>query len=177
MADARLNSGHFDELSRRFRYRHARQGLLSARGVLTLTAEHFGPWVSDAEDFPSTLPLQPDEILPGIKYYLLDYHGRCSFPIKTGFNTLGRLPSNNIVLEDISISRRHCVVLAHARGGCEVHDTASMNGTFVNGQRVHKPVQLASGDWVQVSKRLLRFIDAEAESSADPEQPETWLVE
>jgi pSer/pThr/pTyr-binding forkhead associated (FHA) protein len=176
MADARLNSGHFDELPRRFQYRQARQGLMSARGVLTLTAEHFGPWINDTGDWPSNQPLELDEILPGVKYYLFDYQGRCSFPIKTGFNTLGRLPSNNIVLEDISISRRHCVVLAHARGGCEVHDTASMNGTFVNGQRVRNPVALVSGDWVQVSKRLLRFVDAEAESSADPEQPETWVV-
>jgi hypothetical protein len=76
------------------------------------------------------LPILPDQVIPGVKYYLVDFQERCSFPIKTGLNTVGRLSSNNIVLQDIWISRRHCVLLAHARGGCELHDTASLNGTW-----------------------------------------------
>ena len=176
MADPRLNSGHFDDSRRRHRYRQARQDVLAARGVLTLTAEQLGNWVGEADDWPSLLPIRPDQVIPGVKYYLVDFQERCTFPIKTGINTLGRLTSNNIVMEDLWISRRHCVLLAHARGGCELHDTASLNGTFVNGERVRKPVRLASGDWVQVVRRLLRFIDAEAEDSADHDNPDTALV-
>jgi hypothetical protein len=176
MADLRLNSGHFDDFSRRHQYRRARQDVLAERGLLTLTAEQLGNWVGEADDWPSLLPIRPDQVVPGIKYYLVDFQERCSFPIKTGLNTVGRLTSNNIVLEDIWISRRHCVLLAHARGGCELHDTASLNGTFVNGERVRTPVRLASGDWVQVCKRLLRFIDAEAEDSADHNDPDTALI-
>ena len=176
MADLRLNSGHFDDFSRRHQYRRARQDVLAARGLLTLTAEQLGNWVGEADDWPSLLPIRPDQVVPGIKYYLVDFQERCSFPIKTGLNTVGRLTSNNIVLEDIWISRRHCVLLAHARGGCELHDTASLNGTFVNGERVRTPVRLAPGDWVQVCKRLLRFVNTEMEDSADHDHPDTALV-
>lgn len=173
MADPRLNSGHFDDYSRRLEYRQARQDVLAARGVLTLASEQLGNWVGEADDWPSLSPIRPEHVVPGIKYYLVDFEERCSFPIRMGINTLGRLTSNNIVLEDIWISRRHCVLLAHARGGCELHDTASLNGTFVNGQRVRTSVRLTSGDWVQVCKRLLRFVDAEADDSAEHDQPDT----
>jgi pSer/pThr/pTyr-binding forkhead associated (FHA) protein len=119
------------------------------------------------------MPIRPEQLALGAKYYLVDFESRSYFPIRTGINTVGRLGNNNIVLEDLCVSRRHCVLLAHARGGCEIHDTASLNGTFVNGRRVKKPVRLASGDWVQVCKRLLRFVDAEAEKSAVGEEPDT----
>jgi hypothetical protein len=176
MADLRLNSGHFDDFDRRTHYRQARENVLAARGVLTLASEQLSNWVGETDDWPSLLPIQPEQVVPGIKYYLVDFQERCSFPIKIGINTVGRLSNNNIVLEDIWISRRHCVLLAHARGGCELHDTASLNGTFVNGERVNKPIRLMSGDWVQICKRLLRFVDAEADNSADHDQPDTAVV-
>ena len=72
------------------------------------------------------------------------------------------------------MSRRHCAILVHAWGGCELHDTASRNGTCVNGRRVGPPVRLASGDQVRVCRRLLLLVSeadyrAEAEDDAHPE--------
>ena len=70
-------------------------------------------------------------------------------------NTIGRFPENDIVFEEIYVSRRHCIIHVHARGDCELHDTASMNGTYLNGERVHLPVRLARGDQIRICNQLL----------------------
>jgi adenylate cyclase len=86
---------------------------------------------------------------------LIDQQTGCSYPLKIGLNTIGRSRNNDIVLEEPLVSRRHCALLVHAGGGCELHDTASRNGTLVNGQLVRQPVQLASGDRIEVCPRTL----------------------
>jgi pSer/pThr/pTyr-binding forkhead associated (FHA) protein len=75
-----------------------------------------------------------------------------SFPLKVGLNTVGRYESNDIVLDDFSVSRRHCGILVHASGGCELHDTASTNGSWVNGCRVKGPIGLHKWDVIQIAK-------------------------
>jgi hypothetical protein len=45
------------------------------------------------------------------------------------------------------------VILVHATSGCELHDTASTNGTFVNGHRIHDPVPQAP-----VSHRVVKSV-------------------
>jgi pSer/pThr/pTyr-binding forkhead associated (FHA) protein len=62
-----------------------------------------------------------------------------------GINTIGRFPENDVVLTAHIVSRRHCIVVVHATGGCEVYDTASRNGTWVNRRRVGR-VDLLPGD-------------------------------
>ena len=42
---------------------------------------------------------------------------------------VGRFPDNDIHFVELCVSRRHCVLLVHAWGGCDLHDTASRNGT------------------------------------------------
>jgi pSer/pThr/pTyr-binding forkhead associated (FHA) protein len=65
--------------------------------------------------------------------------------LRTGVNALGRYPENDIVLAPNHVSRRHCLVVVHVTGGCEVADTASRNGTFVNGRQVSR-ADLHPGD-------------------------------
>ena len=111
---------------------------------------------------------RPDQVLPGTKFLLVDPRAGVARPLRVGLNTIGRFPSNDIVLEDRCISRRHCVILVHARGGCELHDTASLNGTFLNGRRVREPARLTSGDCIRVYDRPLLF-ESEADDPAAPE--------
>ena len=53
---------------------------------------------------------------------------------------IGRAGDNDIVIEDLSVSRHHAE-LRKAAGGYEIADLGSYNGTFVNGQRIEsRPV-------------------------------------
>ena len=153
MADPRLDSVHLGALPRRHEYRRAREALLGARGWLTLAAEQLHGLAGGGDDGSALPPVRP-----GTKFLLVDHEAGCAYPLRTGLNTIGRLPNNDIVLDEPAVSRRHCVVLVHAWGRCELHDTASRNGTLVNGRRVQEPVALASGDSIQVCRRRLLFV-------------------
>jgi pSer/pThr/pTyr-binding forkhead associated (FHA) protein len=69
---------------------------------------------------------------------------------------LGRDHSADVVLEDGQISRRHARVTPSASGGIVVEDLESTNGTFVNHDEVHSPVQLAPGDELLVGVTVLQ---------------------
>src|SRR4051794_27369663 len=113
MSDPRLNSCHLD-FPRRQDYRRCRQALLQERGWLTHVAEHVDDFVGDPDDWI----VDPRQVLPGTQYLLLDVRADCRYLLAPGLNTLGRLSDNDIVFEDNVISRRHCVLLVHAWGGC-----------------------------------------------------------
>ena len=82
---------------------------------------------------PADITQSPrQQCAPGTRYVLISLHTGARFALRTGINTIGRYQENDIVLDLPAVSRRHCVILVHASGGCEVHDTASRNGTFVN---------------------------------------------
>jgi pSer/pThr/pTyr-binding forkhead associated (FHA) protein len=147
------------------------------RGWLTLAAEGVHLLVGGVDDWPSLLPIRPAHSIPGPKYLLIDGQAGGCYPLRTGLNTIGRLPDNDIVLEGSTVSRRHCVILVHVRGACELHDTASRNGTFVNGQPFRQPIRLASGDEIRISQRLFLLVsesDCQAAVEADT-HPNTVL--
>lgn len=162
MSDSRLNSMHLGFSPRRQVYRQAREALLDAEGWMTQAGEILRNAVGDPQEWPSLLPIRDVPLVTEVRFVLMDLQANCTYPLRIGLNAIGRYPNNDIVFTDNAISRRHCVILVHARGGCEVHDTASMNGTFVNGYRVQKPVPLRSGDRIQVCRKLLVIVsDAE----------------
>jgi hypothetical protein len=174
MSDPRFDSGHLD-FPRRQHYRFSRNCVLAARGLLTRAGEHARDIVGEPEDWPSLLPIRPDQVLHGTRFYLIDEQAQCAYALKMGLNTIGRFATNDIVLEDLSISRRHCVVVVHTRGSCELHDTASRNGTWLNGKWVRQPVRLTSGDRIKVHQRQLLFINERdwSAESADDDYPDT----
>src|SRR5690606_27519418 len=70
--------------------------------------------------------------------------------------TVGRHPDSDIFLDDVTVSRRHA---EFHRGpqGFVVRDVGSLNGTYVNRDRIDE-VLLVSGDEVQIGKfRLVYF--------------------
>jgi hypothetical protein len=68
---------------------------------------------------------------------------------------LGRGTDNDIVLMDISVSRRHLRVDRHADGFVLV-DAGSGNGTFLNGKRVSEE-ELYDGDAIELGGTVLRY--------------------
>ena len=71
---------------------------------------------------------------------------------------VGRHPDSEIFLDDITVSRRHAE-FAGAHGAYQVHDVGSLNGTYVNRERIEE-VELRDGDEVQIGKFKLLFLTA-----------------
>ncbi|MBA2364988.1 MAG: FHA domain-containing protein [Actinobacteria bacterium] len=63
---------------------------------------------------------------------------------------IGRHPDSDIFLDDITVSRRHAEIRRDA-SGFSLHDVGSLNGTYVNRERVEGG-ELRSGDEVQIGK-------------------------
>jgi pSer/pThr/pTyr-binding forkhead associated (FHA) protein len=70
--------------------------------------------------------------------------------------TAGRHPQSDIFLDDVTVSRRHVEFRRGADGRFSVADVGSLNGTYVNRERIDS-VQLANGDEVQIGKYRLVF--------------------
>ena len=67
----------------------------------------------------------------------------------------GRHPDSEIFLDDVTVSRQHAV-FDRTGEGFTVSDVGSLNGTYVNRDRIEK-VQLKDGDEVQIGKYRLVF--------------------
>jgi pSer/pThr/pTyr-binding forkhead associated (FHA) protein len=70
--------------------------------------------------------------------------------------SVGRETDTDVLLDDVSVSRRHAVFTRTASGRVTVRDLNSLNGTYVNGSRVDE-VALRTGDEVQIGKFKLAF--------------------
>jgi pSer/pThr/pTyr-binding forkhead associated (FHA) protein len=78
------------------------------------------------------------------------------FLLDAEVTTAGRHPESDIFLDDVTVSRRHA---EFRRRGDEfvVRDVGSLNGTYVNRERIDEAV-LTGGDEVQIGKyRLVYF--------------------
>ena len=69
--------------------------------------------------------------------------------------TAGRHPESDIFLDDVTVSRRHAEFRLND-GEFEVVDVGSLNGTYVNRERVDS-VELRAGDEVQIGKYRLTY--------------------
>ena len=70
---------------------------------------------------------------------------------------LGRSTGADVILEHMSISRRHAVV-ARRGAATVILDDRSLNGVVVNGERVREAV-LAHGDEIRLGDVAMRFLD------------------
>ena len=69
--------------------------------------------------------------------------------------TVGRDSRADILLDDSTVSRSHAVFI-RANGVFTVVDSGSLNGTYVNRQRVER-AQLKNGDEIMIGKFRLVF--------------------
>ena len=81
--------------------------------------------------------------------------------LRVGMTRIGRSASADVAFDDGGATRRHAVVMTRTDGCVEVLDDGSLNGTFVNGERVRRQV-LEHGDVLTVGRRRIRFLDVRA---------------
>src|SRR6185503_18988519 len=73
-------------------------------------------------------------------------------------NSLGRHPNNTIQLLDKIVSKEHCII--ELRGDHFVlRDLGSLNGTFINNERVRGEAPLKHGDEIALGATRGRFDD------------------
>jgi pSer/pThr/pTyr-binding forkhead associated (FHA) protein len=78
-----------------------------------------------------------------------------AFSLAKGELTIGRNPTNDILIDNAGVSRRHAVIKMSGER-FTVEDLGSANGTFVSGQKITSH-ELKDGDEIQVLKHRLVF--------------------
>jgi len=86
------------------------------------------------------------------------------FLLDKDVTTVGRHPESDIFLDDVTVSRRHAEFHRHD-DGFSVRDVGSLNGTYLNRERIEES-PLAGGDEVQIGKfRLVYFTSGQTAES------------
>ena len=81
-----------------------------------------------------------------------------------GSASIGRSAANDIQIAEGHISRAHAVVSSRD-GAFVIEDLDSVNGTFVNGERIDGAAPLKIGDDIHLFVSLLRLIDMRSDAS------------
>jgi pSer/pThr/pTyr-binding forkhead associated (FHA) protein len=69
----------------------------------------------------------------------------------------GRHPQSDIFLDDVTVSRRHAEFLRRP-DGYVLRDAGSLNGTYLNRERIDAEATIRNGDEVQIGRFKLVFL-------------------
>lgn len=117
----------------------------------------FGSELSDAE-------LEAIEALPTGSALLVVRSGPTAgarYLLDTDVTTVGRHPEADIFFDDVTVSRRHAEI-TRSDAAFEIIDQRSLNGTYVNGERVDRGA-LVNGAEVRIGKFRLNFFSSPAD--------------
>ena len=90
------------------------------------------------------------------------------FPLKKEITTIGRKLDNDLVLQNIEVSRNHAEIRLED-GKYIIHDLKSTSGTFLNNKKIEKSI-LYSGDLIVLADVPMMFIDESWTLESDPEK-------
>jgi len=89
------------------------------------------------------------------KLILIQGEGPSEYELSS-FNTLGRHPDNSVQILDRIVSKEHSRITLGPDGRYIIRDIGSLNGTYVNGEKVGEH-GLSHGDQVTLGNTILRF--------------------
>jgi pSer/pThr/pTyr-binding forkhead associated (FHA) protein len=130
------------------------QPLSDAHGETTITFQ-----AAELEsDLEEEVHISPEELEGGRGVMIVKRgpNAGSKFFLDTDVTSVGRHPESDIFLDDITVSRRH-VEIKRSNGGFALQDVGSLNGTYVNRERVEE-APLRSGDEIQIGKFKLVFL-------------------
>jgi hypothetical protein len=121
---------------------------------------------TDRADQPPAAPPTPPPVRPKL-VVLRGIRIGTEYPVYEGRNTVGRFADKPVDIdlvsqestEQIWCSRQHAVLLFD-KGAVFIEDLNSLNGTWVNGARIHagQPRALRSGDVVQIGTVQMKLV-------------------
>jgi predicted RNA-binding Zn-ribbon protein involved in translation (DUF1610 family) len=118
--------------------------------VLEVTAEDDDQgWLDEIRDSLS----EPGQYLA----YRTDVDSRVAYALQREWTRIGRSLAADIRFDDPTVSRRHALIVRQP-DGLRVLDDRSLNGVFVNGERVEWST-LADGDEIVIGRHHLHFVD------------------
>lgn len=86
-----------------------------------------------------------------------------------GSCSLGRSSSNQIVLPDDKVSRRHALIHVQEEDEFWLVDLGSRNGTYVNGRRITQPTRLRDRDHIEIARFRILFRQPGSEDELGPD--------
>ncbi|MEM7456780.1 MAG: FHA domain-containing protein [Planctomycetota bacterium] len=84
--------------------------------------------------------------------------------------TIGRDPQHEVCIDHDSISRTHCRLALNSHEALTLRDLNSMNGTYVNDEKLSRPVVLKPGDVFQCGGVLLA-VEITSDTDHGKQQP------
>ena len=78
------------------------------------------------------------------------------YPLLSSSTRIGRLPDNDIVLDDATVSRYHAMII-DTGNSFVITDLRSANGVHVAGNRIRGSAALTDGDRIRVSDHEFTF--------------------
>jgi FHA domain-containing protein/zinc ribbon family protein len=95
---------------------------------------------------------------PHVAWFDADGEGPCLIRLPEGWSRIGRGEAADIRLDDPSVSRRHALIVRTETGELRALDDRSLNGLFVNGEKVDW-TKLEDGDELEIGSFRLYIID------------------
>lgn len=80
-------------------------------------------------------------------------------PLEPGWTRVGRSLSADLRFDDPTVSRRHALLYRDPEGGARILDDRSLNGVFLNGERVEL-AELDDGDEIAIGRFNVFFLRA-----------------
>jgi len=95
--------------------------------------------------------------VPHLAFFDGEGEGAQLIPLREGWTRIGRGVAADVRLDDPSVSRRHALIVHTESGELRAMDDRSLNGLFVNGERVEW-TRLGDGDELEIGSFRLYVI-------------------
>ena len=144
---------------------------IEATGTLPVAGEGAVPLTSATEPVAPAHADWIDEArsaleAPGKYLAYEDGSRRVVIAVAREWTRIGRSLAADVRFDDATVSRRHALVVSQAEG-VRVLDDRSLNGVYVNGERVEW-APLKDGDEITIGRHSLFFVDTATVGSAAP---------
>jgi ABC transport system ATP-binding/permease protein len=119
----------------------------------------------DSGQATTPVPMAPDSLLP-TEDPAAEESPAAETPMRQGHLRIGRAPDNDLVVDDLIVSRYHAELRSAPDGQYEITDLGSHNGTYVNGRRVSAQL-LSDSDTVGVGRSTFRLTGGRLQQFVD----------